>query len=160
MSHGQYCYNSSVLKSSPNFCRQFHSSLFNSSHLRISSILQNQWISSVSENQDTWHSTISQFINFVVLHLFHLPKRKKTHVHQILINGKVYVNASYGNLPVQATAENLYESHWKSVSNFFCCLPISSHIQLKLEELLFRFSLLGDVAAAYLLQQWVYFSWR
>lgn len=34
---------------------------------------------------------------------------------------------------------------------FSCCLPISSHIQLKLEKLLFMFPLLGGVATEYLL---------
>lgn len=61
------------------------------------------------------------------------------------------VNVDYFNLPVQTTAENLYESHWKLAFSSFCCLPISSHIQLKLEKLLFMFPLLGAVATAYLL---------
>lgn len=49
------------------------------------------------------------------------------------------INAKYYNLPVQTAAQKSNESHWKSISNLYCCLPKSSHLQLNLEKLLFMF---------------------
>lgn len=51
-----------------------------------------------------------QFLNFAVLQYFNHQEEK---AHQILISEKLYVNVNYYNLPMQATAENLYESQWK-----------------------------------------------
>lgn len=65
-----------ALKSLPDFCRLFHSSdkLFLS--LKVSSVLQNQWISSVSEILDTWHSHTTSQCKFVVLQYFICQKEK------------------------------------------------------------------------------------
>lgn len=140
-----------ALKSSPNFCRVFHSS----DKWFLS--LKGEQYSAESVNQFcVWKSrylTESVIWAHISLLCFSISftKKEKALNYWILISEKLSVNVKYYNLPVQATAENLHESHWKLVSSSFCCLPRSSHVQLKLEKLLFMFPLLGAVATAYLL---------